>query len=38
MIMDEYKTGLEFLNEAPYAERAQEMKEMCAHISFERNV
>jgi len=31
--MKEYKTGLEFLNEAPYAERAQEMKEMCQKLA-----
>ena len=29
----EYKTGLEFLNEAPYAERAQDMKEMCEQLA-----
>ena len=29
----EYKTGLEFLNESPYAERAQDMKEMCEQLA-----
>ncbi len=28
----EYKTGLEFLNEAPYAERAQEMRDLCLKL------
>ena len=28
-----YKTGLEFLNESPYAERAKDMKEMCQQLA-----
>jgi hypothetical protein len=28
----EYTTGLEFLNEGPYAERAREVKEMCEQL------
>lgn len=29
---ENYKTGLEFLNEAPYAERAQEVRDMCLEL------
>ena len=32
-MITEYKTGLEFLNESPYAERAQDMKEMCEELA-----
>ena len=28
----EYTTGLEFLNEGPYAERAKEVKAMCQQL------
>lgn len=27
-----YKSGLEFLNEGPYADRAQEIKELCFQL------
>jgi hypothetical protein len=30
--MRQYKSGLEFLNEGPYAERAREMKELCHQL------
>jgi hypothetical protein len=33
-----YLTGLEFLNEAPYAERAQEIKELCIQYSEDVDV
>ncbi len=29
---ENYKTGLEFLNEAPYAQRAQEMRDLCLEL------
>ena len=29
----EYTTGLEFLNEGPYADRAREVKEMCETLA-----
>ena len=29
----QYKSGLEFLNDGPYAERAQDMKEMCQTLA-----
>ena len=34
----EYKTGLEFLNESPYAQRAQDMKEMCEQLAGDMTV